>query len=178
MFTNFRCWLILGCSLYDYGLGGSSQQWLLDLYEHMGFKMRRFVGWEADYYTPTALWSRVPNVQKKARLTYFNIPTSALAHNADNPFMHMKALAKPEDYVVFKLDVDAPTVELPLVQQILESKELQSLIDEFFWEHHVIKSPTTAFWAEDTFDTNRTMADSFRLFSQLRHLGIRAHSWV
>ena len=53
----------------------------------------------------------------------------------------IKELTTPEDYVVFKLDIDAPAIEIALVQQIMGDRELLALIDEFYFEHHVTGSP-------------------------------------
>ena len=163
--------------MYDIGLGGNSQKWMVDHYELLGFRFRRIVGWEAEPLDPAEMWSRVPTVAKKARITYFNIPATANRYDGDNPLTHLRALATPQDYVVLKIDVDVPPLELPLVLAISKSTELQALIDEFYWEHHVIKSPM-AFIAWPWVDRSTTLADSFRLFSHLRHKGIRAHSWV
>jgi len=48
----------------------------------------------------------------------------------------IKALTKPEDYVVFKLDIDSPAIEIALVQQIMDDPQLLTLIDEFFFERY------------------------------------------
>jgi hypothetical protein len=49
----------------------------------------------------------------------------------------LKRIAKPEDYVVFKLDIDNSKIEAMFVEQLLASPELLALVDDFFFEHHV-----------------------------------------
>lgn len=78
---------------------------------------------------------------------------------------------------MFQIDIDTPSVEMRLVGQISENPEIAALIDEFFFEHHVNLEPlASCCWG--TSNMNETGASSFRLFSKLRQLGIRAHSWV
>jgi hypothetical protein len=49
----------------------------------------------------------------------------------------LKRIAAPEDYVVFKLDIDNSKIEAMFVEQLLASPELLALVDDFFFEHHV-----------------------------------------
>ncbi len=99
-----------------------------------------------------------------------------LTDSWDNPLMHLKAVAKPEDYVLFKLDIDNNAVEEKIVTTLLASPELMALIDEFVWEHHVNFVPMAKVWRETR--SPRTMKDSIGIFRQLRQAGIRAHSWT
>ena len=46
----------------------------------------------------------------------------------------MLALCKPEDYVVFKLDIDHNELEVQLILQLLNSPKLLGLVDELFWD--------------------------------------------
>jgi hypothetical protein len=67
----------------------------------------------------------------------FNIPAIAEPTSPDNPLNMLKRIAKPEDYVVFKLDIDNSKIEAMFVEQLLASPELLALVDDFFFEHHV-----------------------------------------
>jgi hypothetical protein len=60
-------------------------------------------------------------------LAYYNIPINPCADSPDNILNYIRALTTPEDYVVVKIGVDNTEVEMALISQILQSKELQSL---------------------------------------------------
>ena len=94
---------------------------------------------------------------------------------------YTKELTKVEDYVVFKLDIDAPFVEIALVRQIMDDPQLISLIDEFYFEHHVTGSPMQWHgWGNLTAlgAPLGDIQDSYDIFTFLRETGMRAHSWV
>jgi hypothetical protein len=87
-------------------------------------------------------------------------------------------LTRPEDYVVLKLDIDTPAIELVLIDQVLADSEVRSRVDELYWEHEVHTSPMIhQGWGAHGWP-NETLAQSYELFTRLRELGIRAHSWV
>ena len=90
----------------------------------------------------------------------------------------MRAIATPKDFVVVKIDIDNSTVEEPLVAQLLADAHLARLVDEIFYEHHVRGTPMwTCCWRQGTV-TDHTLVHSYDVFTRLRELGIRAHSWV
>ena len=60
--------------------------------------------------------------------------------------------------------------------QLLASPELLSLIDDFYWEHHVTFQPMASIWARKSLVA--TMNDSINIFAALREAGVRAHSWT
>ena len=136
--------------------------------------------WEAARTDPKEQWSNVP-ADIKRKTSWYNIPATTGTGDADNPPTFIKALTKPEDYVVFKLDTDAPAIEIALVQQIKDDPQLLTLIDELYFEHHVTGSPML--WdALGNLSTNQAplsdIQDSYEIFSFLRSKGVRAHSWV
>ena len=67
----------------------------------------------------------------------YNIPASADEKSHDNPWNFIRKVAKPEDYVVVKLDIDHTPIEEKFIAQLRASSDLQNLIDEFYFEHHV-----------------------------------------
>jgi len=100
-----------------------------------------------------------------------------------NPLVHLRALARPEDFVVFKLDVDSPSIELAIIEQLVADRSTASLIDDFYWEHVVKNTPMDHFgWGHDLrrmpTSQHQTVADSYNYFGRLRSMGVRAHSWV
>lgn len=174
-------WLFdAGASTYDTGAGGASQSWFVNAYRSRGYEFDRIIGWEAAPTAPARQWSSVP-ADVKRKTSWYNIPATTEVGGADNPLTFIKELTKPEDYVVFKLDIDQPSVEVALVQQIMSDPELWTLIDDFYFEHHVTGSPMQSNgWG------NLSMAktpmgdieDSYNIFTFFREKGIRAHSWV
>lgn len=91
-----------------------------------------------------------------------------------------------------KLDIDNNPVETALVRQLLDDPEALARVDEFFWEHHVWGSPLQK-TRVDLFGTKNigwgqhmptrgardsTLRDSYRIFTELRERGVRAHAWV
>ena len=104
----------------------------------------------------------------------------------------MLALCKPEDYVVFKLDIDHNELEVQLILQLLNSPKLLGLVDELFWEHHVHGSPlrktrvsfmgtNNIGWGDHTppkSALHSSLEDSYMLFARLRRAGVRAHAWI
>ena len=169
-----------GASTYDTGAGGASQSWFVDTYRARGIEFDRIFGWEAAVTDPRTQWDVVP-ADIKRKTSWYNIPATTGIGDADNPLTFVKELAKAEDFVVFKLDIDAPLIEIELIKQILADDVLKSLIDEFYFEHHVTGSIMQWHGWGDLRDTNTPLGDivhSYDIFKTLRESGIRAHSWV
>jgi hypothetical protein len=61
--------------------------------------------------------------------------------------------------------------------QIVSNPDVYERIDEFFFEHHVNFAPMLKLGWADTYNKNKTLFDSYKLFSDLRFKGIRAHGW-
>ena len=94
-------------------------------------------------------------------------------------------MVQPEDFVVVKVDIDTPKIEAELMRQLImnddkalddDGVKLSELIDELYFEHHVWGSGLSPTWAGYGMDGD--MVGSYTLFTQLRNIGIRAHSWV
>ena len=93
-----------------------------------------------------------------------------------NPLHSIIKQLNEDDFVVLKLDIDTPDVEVPLVKQLLEDKDdiYHRLIDQFYFEHHVRLAEMEYWWGTDL---NETVKDSLDLFYNLRRKGIPAHFW-
>jgi hypothetical protein len=61
---------------------------------------------------------------------------SSTPGHPENPLTKIKELCNEEDYCVFKLDIDTPTVELAIINQLLEDEDALRLVDEMFFEFH------------------------------------------
>lgn len=112
--------------------------------------------------------------QVLSRVHFFNWPVSSARGSPSNPFTMLKQIATAEDFVLVKLDIDTPSIESVLVEELMTDKALLSLVDEFFFEHHVDLPPMHNFWGHPL---PGTLADSYHIFSKLRQLGVHAHSW-
>lgn len=165
----------LGASTYYKGLGGASQQWFIETYRARGIEFDRILAWEAKP-TPVEEIFDVP-ADVMATLSYFNVPARTGLDDPGNPLVILKRIARPDDLVVLKLDIDNDRVELSFVQQILDDPEISGRVDELYFEHHVSMHPMEAHgWRRGHKLMNITQ--SYQLFTSLRNLGIRAHSWV
>jgi len=178
---NSKKWLFdAGASTYDTGAGGASQSWFVKTYRARGIEFDRIIGWEAAKTDPSNQWDSVP-ADIKRKTSWFNIPVTTGVGDADNPLTFIKHLTKPEDFVVFKLDIDSPLVEIALVKQLMTDSQLLELVDEFYFEHHVSGSPMQWHgWGDlqNSVAEFSTLSESYELFTFLREHGVRAHSWV
>ena len=171
----------LGASLYfsrrQRRLGGSSLSWLIEEYSRRGLVFDRVLAWEAAQHDPQDVFAMPAHLLD--RVSYMNIPVDARPGYLHNPLRMLRSIARPHDFVVIKIDIDAVSIEESLVQQILGDESVAGLIDELYFEHHVYESPMVhKGWWESLKYSNHTLADSYRVFSKLRQRGIRAHSWV
>ena len=150
------------------------------------------LAWEARIINPTQLWRGVPK-HLVPRMRYFNVPVEWHPEAKFNPWRVLHELGiRTHDYVVVKLDVDNRFTELELIYQLIQMTERgNGLVDELFWEHHVAGSAMCCpklwgskkqqGWSKMRFNISNmdeTLKGSYALFSRMRQLGIRAHSWV
>lgn len=167
----------VGASTWTTGLGGASQQWIVAAYKGLCVNFDQIYAWEATSIPDSTVMDQIP-VEFIGKYHWYNVPASAEPGNKLNPLAVILAETRPEDFVVLKLDVDNWRVEESIVNQILNSTDLSSRIDEMFWEHHADFQPMARVWGPAAVHRGLTMGDSIKLFSELRRRGIRAHSWV
>lgn len=166
----------LGASVYQKGAGGASQQEFVDSYASLGVPLKNmhYFAWEIEVIEPQEVWRQVPG-SLKPKYHWINIPASPARGSSDNPWTYLKSLCTKGDYVVVKLDIDDTPVETAFMEQLIADTELQGLIDEMFFEHHVNVEAMWQFWhteAETVY-----LKDSYNWFIQLRTAGIRFHGW-
>jgi len=165
-----------GASVWKKGAGGASQSWFEALYSNKCANFDGYWMWEVTAHAPEEIFRVLPD-HVKPKYHWFNIPAAIDKANGDSPLYHIKSVANKEDWVMFKLDIDNNTVEEGIVKEMLADEELLSLVDEFFWEHHINMDPMTLAW-KDTISKSATQKDSISFFRTMREHGIRAHSWV
>lgn len=126
-----------------------------------------------------ALRKSVPQ-QWKSRTFYHHECVSGNDTHKPHLFLPLiiKNRTQPQDYTLFKLDIDNKKIERRTVEYFLEpDKRPLDFIKEFVWEHHVVNYLMGGDW-KDTADFSKSIADSYEFFLRLRQQGVRAHSWV
>ena len=165
----------LGASMYNSGGGGPSQSWFVETYESRGIEWDGIYAWEASEYTPAVVWDAIP-ARLKPIYHWYNIAVNPLPNHTDNPLEYIRRIARPEDFVLLKIDIDNTPVEEALVFQFMESAELLGLVDEFYFEHHVNVAPMHRHWGSESL--YKKLEDTYSIFTTLRKNGVIAHSWV
>jgi hypothetical protein len=165
----------IGASLYKSGFGGASQEWFVTEFAARGLSFDAIYAWEAIHHSPTDIFKDIPR-DMLHKVRYYNVPVEDAPEGLHNPVRILKLSARPEDYVVLKLDIDTPKLELALMKQLLADEDALKLVDEVFFEQHTAGNPMTAHgWGNNVLGD---ISDSYRLFAELRARGVRAHSWV
>lgn len=165
----------LGASLYSSGSGGASQKWLIETYAKRGIEFDRILLWEAAQHNATSVFKDVPKALHHA-YQYFNLPATSDHEDPSNPLNIIKKIGHSSDFIVLKLDIDANQHEMALMNQILQQRRLQQLIDEIFFEDHVNFMPLLPSWMSSA-DRSRFLSDTYSLFYNLRSKGVRVHGW-
>ncbi|CAF1357970.1 unnamed protein product [Didymodactylos carnosus] len=148
-----------------------STKWFYEYLKHRSIKPDRIIAFEQAALITQTAWEQLPD-DVFPIYTLINVGCSS-QNNKFNPWKTLLAIAKPQDYVIIKLDIDTSSIELPLVEQIIRNTNISSLIDEMFFEHHVTVNEMKGSWGEPP----GTLKDSYRNFTLLRRKGIRMHSW-
>ena len=165
----------MGCSTYNDGLGGASLSWFIDHYRARGVHFDRVLAWEATKLDPNKLLGSFPK-DVLANLSYYNVPVDTNPGALHHPWSILKRVAKKEDFIVVKIDIDAPMTEDTLMMQLMDDPTLMEMIDEMYFEHHTTGNPMMFHgWGRDV---GLDIVDSYEMFYYLRENGIRIHSWV
>jgi hypothetical protein len=167
----------LGASVYSGWASDSDAigaKWFVEHYAKHHIYFDRIVSFEATHQTPDQIFGTVP-AELLGRYTYINMPVSSSQTSAFNPWNVLVQTFTKQDYVIVKLDIDAPEIERQLVVQLISNKTIRELVDEFYFEHHVNSAAMNPYWGTE--NSEHTMVQSYALFKNLRMHGIRAHSW-
>lgn len=186
----------LGCSVWgrskigatSHGTGlGSSLNLFYSMYEQNCITFDRIWGWEANAYEPKAWWRYMP-AKIRAKLHFYNVPVEMDGESPGNRASVLEVLretARPEDFVVVKVDIDESELEKKIVNAIATDPALSELVDELFFEYHYHFGTNRGPWgftqqtnASDDQYTPDTVNDALNLMRRLRDVGIRSHFWV
>ncbi|CAF1355242.1 unnamed protein product [Adineta steineri] len=163
----------LGSSYFGSWNGDTSAgagRWFYENYKRFGIKFDRIIAYEYELLNLKNVWNELPD---GVFPVYTLINVGCEKSGKLSPWTNLKALAKPYDHVVVKLDIDTPAIEGPLINEVLNDSSIHSLIDELFFEHHITVKEMTLYWMTPP----GSLKDSYILFTKLRQLGIRMHSW-
>jgi len=170
---------------YFFDAGGTrfmdAMHFFTSKYQDRGIVFDHIYVWEAVYQSVEKYWEGTPPAARafwEPRLSFFNgVPVTAdPTDKINNPVNRIFELCRVQDFCAFKLDIDTPSVELPIVKQLLRQPvATRASLNEFFFEHHVHGLMQAQGWG---WKVEGTFADSYELFAQLRRMGVRAHSWI
>ena len=172
----------MGASLAYHTTDGSSKSkypptvTLLKLYKKFGFVFDHIYGYELTPSDPTKVYQQIPD-EFKAAYHWYNVGVTSDPTSYSNPLKMILDTYTPDDFVVVKLDIDAPHIEIPLAKSLLlhHQKQLANLVDVFYFEHHVTMRELAPAW-KDTMEGS--IQDSMEFFTSLRQHGIAAHYWI
>lgn len=146
----------------------------IEKYRRNGIHFDHIYAYEVKQVSTNLVYSSIPEHMRNP-LHWMNEGVSADLRKKNNPWSMLKENFDKDDFVVVKLDVDKMIVELPLVHQLLQDKEVQEIVDIFYFEHHVEMDEMAKFWGGSM---KRSINYSLQLFERLREAGVAAHYWI
>lgn len=171
--------------LFDAGTSrfDSSLFWFTCAYSQKKIEFDKIYGWEMSLLDPVPFWDHVPS-RWKPLYQFFNKGISDSPSSDDSVQTFLRQLGvTANDFVAFKLDIDTPTIEIPIALELLNtSSDFSQLVDEFFFELHFrCEILMVCGWddemPEDFMGMHLQRYDAMKFFSDLRHRGIRSHFW-
>ena len=153
---------------------GASQQYLYQSYTHAGGQVTQMQGWDLKPLKPVEIFLDVP-AKVLPFYQYFNVALNANRTSKFYLWDYVMALSARVDAVSVKLDIDHPVIERDLVRDLLGNQTVQSVLTEFFFEHHSNVNAMKSFWGPMNPVDN--LGRTYEIMTQLREAGIRAHSW-
>jgi hypothetical protein len=148
---------------------------LIKLYRKFGFKFDHIYAFEATPKDPEDVFNQIPE-EYIPSYHWFNVGVSQEKSSKRNPLHSLLKTFHEDDLVIVKLDIDTPSIELPLAKQLLEDEDgiYSKIVDQFYFEHHVHLGELASSWG---ISIEGSIQDSFDLFHGLRKKGIPAHFW-
>lgn len=162
-----------GASTFSEGSGGASQNFFYEFYKkYPSVKYKDWFLWESTIENMTKIYEEIPK-DIIDKYHYYNKPIDTEMNSKDNPLNYIKKYQN-NWYVIFKIDVDTPSVEIPIFNYLLEFDDI--IPNEFYFEYHFY-SPFMMRWWSDV-DKNCSLYCATIKFLHLRKKGIRSHAWV
>jgi hypothetical protein len=165
-----------GASTYAQGVVAGEwpgTRWLVERYRDQGINFTDIFCWEVTPHPGLEFFQGMPT-EIMAATRFYNFPVDTAFASPTNPISVLKATARPGDFVVFKLDIDHPDTEGPLVEALLADPEALALIDTFFYELHYGLKEMEGFWGGGQ---PGDFATAKAVFVALREAGVNAQFW-
>jgi len=167
--------------LFDMGatLSFGAKKWpspvlyLVRLFEKFGLPFDHIYAWELNRKDPNVLFKEELPANMDAAYHFINVGVSDDPASRQNPFKLLKENYNEDDIIIVKLDIDSPAIERKLVDQLMNDTQLLSIIDHFYFEHHVNQKELRPFWGA----MEESVEESFTIFQELRRKGLAAHFW-
>lgn len=166
-------YLDAGASTFYNGPGGSSQNYFYEFYKkYPSVKFQKWYLWEVKRQNISNMMKEIPydivNIYN-----YYNKPIVTDINSNDNPLKIVKR-HQNNSYIIFKLDVDNPKVEIPILNYLIMNNDI--FPDEFFFEYHYY-SQINKWWGK-LVDYSCSLLCATNKFLLLRKKGIRSHPWI
>jgi len=150
-------------------------RWTVETFERLGVTFDRIFAWEAVPISTVDFFGPMP-LHLASRTHLYNTPVARPGHGGvADALAVLREVARPQDFVVFKLDIDADVLEEEIALTLLQDDALAARVDVLFFEHHSdthgVMNPS---WGDDL---RRSLHESILLFQAFRKRGILAHSW-
>lgn len=163
-----------GASSWDKEDHGPSLKYFASIWGRHGVPFDSLIVFDEN--TPSEqFYPSVPvEFQPKTHFKQCSLAKSPQENSDDHPFLptFIHENTRVNDYVLLKLDMkNKPEVEEAIIQFILAQDDTH--VDEILWEHHIRDN----MWEQGS-SSSLSLRESYEYFIQLRHKGIRAHSWV
>ncbi|CAM4849459.1 unnamed protein product, partial [Rotaria magnacalcarata] len=101
--------------------------WFYEQYKRFGIQFNRIIAFEKAPLDPRTAWDQLP---EDVFPYYTLINVGCETSGKFSPWVILKRIAKLHDHVVVKLDLGVPSIEGPLIHQLLNDSSVNSLIDE------------------------------------------------
>jgi hypothetical protein len=172
--TNSRIILIdMGASLMFHSGGMMPAVYLTETFEKFGFPFDHIYAFEITPTKPEEVFGKVPEKLLDV-YHWINVGVDSDPESRLNPLKMLLNKFNEDDLVIVKLDIDTPDIEVPLAQQILSDDRFSTLIDHFYFEHHVFLHELKNNWGKAM---RGSVKESFDMFHTIRSKGIATHYW-
>jgi hypothetical protein len=153
---------------------------IITVHQQQKIEFDALYGWEYTLLEPNEFWNFVPK-KMVPYYHFYNAPLSSNKQDHLSPLRIISQMAREEDFVSFKLDIDTPEVELPIVLEIATNQTIARLIDEFFFEMHfhceLMEECGWGYVPPEMLGLKLDRVNAMELLLTMRTQGIRAHVW-
>ncbi|KAL7510897.1 hypothetical protein ACHAXN_007809 [Cyclotella atomus] len=165
----------MGASLDFHEKEGSDSPaiYINQIYSKFGFQFDHIYAYEINQKVPAQVYERVRNALMSS-YHWINVGVDPEPNGKMNPFTIVLDHFNEDDFVVVKLDIDHQIIEEKLAAQLRNDDRLSSLVDVFYFEHHVMQAELGGWGGSAT----ESVGYSLEMMSDLRRKGVASHYWV